>query len=139
MCIPSQAVPLIGTNTMDNGVFFDVADGNMTCKIGSTTIPVTFDGRYHVEVILNPDWPDTTQSCIPFVRSANSMYVDPDGPIVSAARVDPDDALQSFAVQSPPPMERMADEIPRYLQSTHMQQMETPTVLVEDKTKSPKT
>jgi len=78
MCIPSQTVPLIGTNTLDDGAFFDVINGNMTCKIGTASIPVTFDGRYHVEVILNPEWPDTTQNCSPFIRSANSIYVDPD-------------------------------------------------------------
>ena len=58
LCIPSQPDFLFGTNTKTDGVKFDTVDWDMTCSLHGVSVPVTFDGRYRFNIVLNPPWPD---------------------------------------------------------------------------------
>ena len=67
MCIPTQKQPLWGTDQLQDQVYFNCFRGDMSLEVGNVSVPVTMTDRYQVDIIINPPWPDTSLSTVPFV------------------------------------------------------------------------
>ena len=92
--IPTQDVPIFGTNTLDDNVFFDFHRGAGTAVIGDVSVPIDFDSRYKFPVVFNPAACSARAAAptTPSPSPSNSRpFVDPDSPPDCDDDFDPDD------------------------------------------------